>query len=207
MIITFLKTNTSAKIVLLFVFNFIRIVAFGQDTIVKVQNDSVSKILDKAQIVETLDRTNVIVNVDKSIILKPTDSKIEYYQNGQNGIELIVKINEKTLIISTYDSKPSLKEEVALLLFNLYKDKIIKNDTIIKLRLEKSFVSGHCKLNITDSFTNLSFYFEKIDWFNGRTEIHQGEQFIGKASSQPLVQPKQAVIRKKVISKNKKTLR
>ena len=47
--------------------------------------------------------------------------KIEYYANGQNGIELISKSKfGLTLIISTYNAKLKIKDEVAKLFYERY---------------------------------------------------------------------------------------
>ena len=207
MISKFIKKRV-IKTSVLILFSFFCITCFSQESKIQAPKASVNGVFDVSQNTKSFDTTNVAF-LDKNNATETKNDKIEYYKNGQNGIELIVKINNKTLLISTYDSKPSLKEEVAKILFNLYKNKIIKNDTLIKLRLEKAYLHGLCKLKTSDSYTNLSFYFEKIEWFDGRVEIHQGEQFIGKASSQPIQQSKQPATtpRKRIVSNNKKTLR
>ena len=47
--------------------------------------------------------------------------KIEYYANGQNGIELISKSKFGLIvIISTYNAKLKLKDEVAKLFYEIY---------------------------------------------------------------------------------------
>ena len=122
--------------------------------------------------------------------------RTEYYKNGQNGIELIAKQNDNTIIVSTYDSRPSLKEAIAKAAFDLYNRKIVLKDKILTIKTPEALVTGNCKIRIIEKCTNISFYFQKIVWNSGLTEIHEGEAFIALPSSEPFVEPSKLIVKK-----------
>jgi phage regulator Rha-like protein len=138
------------------------------------------------------------------VFSQPIEKKTENYYNGQNGIELIANSNNGTVIVSTFDSKIELKEEIAETIYKMYNEKKIKNDTIISIPTETAIVTGNFRIKNKAKLTDLSFYFHKIEWINGLTEIHQGEQFISKPSSIPfsgLAKKKKKVSKTKPIRK------
>ncbi len=97
---------------------------------------------------------------------------IEYYKNGQDGIELIYKTKTNTTIISTYNSKILLKKEIAE---NLYKFSNINpetNDSIIKIATDKAIVTGSYKVSKNDNLKNVNFSYQRIEWETGLIEEH-----------------------------------
>ena len=42
------------------------------------------------------------------------------YKYGYNGMELIVKNNKETIIVSTFNSKKAIKDEIALKIYDMY---------------------------------------------------------------------------------------
>ena len=126
--------------------------------------------------------------------------RTDYYKNGQNGIELIAKLRDIRIVVSLYDSKPALKEIIANELFEFYNKKFIEKDTVLTIITTNASVTGHCKIKNIEKNTDISFYFHKIVWKNGLTEIHEGESFIAKPSSAPFLNPE---TRKKVVFEKK----
>ncbi len=120
-----------------------------------------------------------------AVCSQPIEKRTEYYFNGQNGIELIANSTNNTIIVSTFDSKLELKEEIAERIYKMYNANEIKNDTIISIPTPAAVVTGNFKVKSKEKLTDLSFYFHKIEWLNGLTEIHQGQQFASKPSSLP----------------------
>ncbi|MEO0059480.1 MAG: hypothetical protein RLZZ312_1127 [Bacteroidota bacterium] len=115
--------------------------------------------------------------------------RTDYYTVGENGIELIAKQKDIRVVISLYDSKPTLKGLIANELFELYNNKNIFKDKILTINTTDATVTGLCKIKNVDKNTDISFYFQKIVWKSGLTEIHEGESFIAKPSSSPFLNP------------------
>lgn len=102
------------------------------------------------------------------------DKKIEYYTNGQSGIEMISKSKKGiTLIISTYNAKLDLKDEVAQKFLDYYNKNNNISDSIIKIKTKNAIVIGKCKLSKKGSVTNLGFYYQRVEWKNGLIEEHK----------------------------------
>ena len=100
--------------------------------------------------------------------------KIEYYQNGQNGIELISKSKMGlTVIVSTYNAKLSLKNEVAKLFYEYYQKNNNIADSILKLKTKDALVIGKCKITKKAKVTNIDFYYQRVEWLSGLIEEHK----------------------------------
>ncbi|MBC7643160.1 MAG: hypothetical protein H7174_12640 [Flavobacterium sp.] len=95
---------------------------------------------------------------------------VEYYKNGQNGIELIYKSKTSTIIISTYNAKIALKKEVAQNLYEFVKQNPTINDSLIDVKTDQAIVKGRCKVIKKNSLTSLNFYYKQIEWFSGLVE-------------------------------------
>lgn len=100
--------------------------------------------------------------------------KIEYYQNGQNGIEMISKSKfGLTVIVSTYNAKLSLKDEVAKLFYSYYQKNNNIADSILKLKTKNALVIGKCKISKKDKVTNIDFYYQRVEWLTGLIEEYK----------------------------------
>ena len=95
---------------------------------------------------------------------------VEYYKNGQNGIELIYKSKISTIIISTYNAKIALKKEVAQNLYEFVKQNPNIIDSLINVKTDQAIVKGCCKVMKRNSLTSVNFYYERIEWFSGLVE-------------------------------------
>ena len=49
-------------------------------------------------------------------------NKISTYKFGQNGMELVAKTKNETIIISTFNSKMTIRRDIADKLFQLYRE-------------------------------------------------------------------------------------
>ena len=100
--------------------------------------------------------------------------KIEYYTNGQNGIEMISKSKKGiTIIISTYNAKLTIKNEVAQKFLDYYNKNNNISDSIIKLKTKNAVVIGKCKLTKKGNVTNAGFYYQRVEWKDGLIEEHR----------------------------------
>lgn len=104
-------------------------------------------------------------------IVKAQAKKIEFYKNGQNGIEIISKSKKgMTIIVSTYNAKLLIKNEVAQKFLEYYNKNNNISDSIIKLKVKDAIVIGKCKLAKKDKVTNAGFYYQRVEWKDGLIE-------------------------------------
>jgi hypothetical protein len=107
-------------------------------------------------------------------VAKAQSKKIEFYKNGQNGIEIISKSKKGiTIIISTYNAKLNIKNEVAQKFLEYYNKNNNISDSIIKLKVKDALVIGKCKLAKKDKVTNAGFYYQRVEWKDGLIEEYQ----------------------------------
>jgi hypothetical protein len=103
---------------------------------------------------------------------KPTNVKT--YKHGYNGMELIIKHDSgKMIVVSTFNSKKELKEDVAQKVYQLYKESNLLSGETIKIKSENAVVIGKCVINQKGKLTSLNFYYETIEWDSGLTEIYK----------------------------------
>jgi hypothetical protein len=98
--------------------------------------------------------------------------KKEFYKNGQNGIELISQSKSGTVIISTYNAKMTIKDEIAQNFYQRYLKNEVKTDSIIVIVGKTAKVTGKCKILKKAKLTSVNFYYEKIEWSSGLVEQH-----------------------------------
>ncbi len=98
------------------------------------------------------------------------------YKYGHNGMELIVTTKKETIIISTFNSKLAIKDEIAEKIYNYYKNNkgasIESGDTVI-INGDKAKVTGKCIVRKNGKLIVVEFYYEKIEWHSGLTELYK----------------------------------
>ena len=50
------------------------------------------------------------------------DTNVETYNYGQNGMELVARSTKGVIIVSTFNSKMTIRQDIAKKLYNLYLD-------------------------------------------------------------------------------------
>ncbi|MEI7509956.1 MAG: hypothetical protein WCJ62_10890 [Flavobacterium sp.] len=99
--------------------------------------------------------------------------RVEQYSYGRNGIEFITKSDiGKTVFISTFNSRPTIHNEVAINVFNYFREKAPKNGDKITILVNDATVNGTFKIKIKDNLTSLEFYYETVEWKDGLTEVY-----------------------------------
>lgn len=98
---------------------------------------------------------------------------IQFYNYGKNGIEYIVKNNNgTTVIVSTFNSRPTIKDEVAVNVYNYFTEKAPKNGDTIIISTNNAVVKGNCYVRIKGTLTSVEFHYETVEWKTGLTEIY-----------------------------------
>ncbi len=98
--------------------------------------------------------------------------KREFYKNGQNGIEIISQNKTGTIVISTYNAKMKIKDEIAHNFYQKYLKNEVKTDSMLVIIGKTAKVTGKCKIIKKSKLINVNFYYEKIEWASGLIEEH-----------------------------------
>lgn len=109
--------------------------------------------------------------------VKPENKKTTTYKYGHNGMELIVTSTKETIIISTFNSKLELKEDIAKKVYNYYKSNndnncLMATGDSVTIDGNNARVTGKCLVTKKGKLTAVEFYFEKIEWNSGLTELY-----------------------------------
>lgn len=97
----------------------------------------------------------------------------QYYTNGQNGIQFIAQSTKGTVIVSNFNAKMTIREDIARKVYDLYLKKKIKANEIITVNGKEAKVIGKFEIAKKGKLTNLNFYYQKVEWKNGLVEIYQ----------------------------------
>ena len=97
--------------------------------------------------------------------------KVEYYSNGHNGMEFVAKNEDKTIIISTFNAKMNIRQEIARKLFDLYMDNKLNSESVITVNGTVACVTGKCVIRKKDNLTLVDFYYESVEWDSGLKEV------------------------------------
>jgi hypothetical protein len=97
----------------------------------------------------------------------------QYYTNGQNGIQFIAQSKKGTVIVSNFNAKMTIREDIARKVYELYLKKKIKANEIITVNGKEAKVIGKFEIAKKGKLTNLNFYYQKVEWKNGLVEIYQ----------------------------------
>ncbi len=117
-------------------------------------------------------RTLILIVVLISQLSIAQSPKKEFYKNGQNGIELISQSKSGTVVISTYNAKMTIKDEIAQNFYQKYLKNEVKSDSIMVIVGKTAKVTGKCKIVKKAKLTSVNFYYEKVEWASGLIEEH-----------------------------------
>jgi hypothetical protein len=102
-----------------------------------------------------------------------SSKKVEQYNYGKNGIEYIAKSKSgKTIIVSTFNSRPTIKDEVAVNVFNYFREKLPQDGDKITILASGAVVKGTCYIKVKDKLTSVEFHYETVEWNTGLTEVY-----------------------------------
>lgn len=115
-----------------------------------------------------------------NILLAQEENKIVTYNYGKNGLELIVKQDDgTTILVSTYNSRPAIKDEIALQVLNYFDANHPSSGSKIKVEAATAVVDGTLKIVYKDKLITIDFYYESVNWFKKRiTEVYVDPQSI-----------------------------
>lgn len=102
-------------------------------------------------------------------------NNISTYKFGQNGMELVAKTKNETIIISTFNSKMTIRRDIADKLFQLYRENKLETNKEFLVVGEIANVIGKCIIRKKDNLTVVDFYYETVLWDDGLTEVYDGK--------------------------------
>ena len=107
------------------------------------------------------------------VLFAQQKAKQTAYKNGQNGIELIVKNNDKMIVVSTYKAKVTIKDEIAEKVYALYQSKKAQPNQIVTIEGKDATVTGRYAVESKDNLTSVNFVYEKVEWNTGLVEVSE----------------------------------
>jgi len=99
--------------------------------------------------------------------------KVTTYSYGHNGMEYIAKNKNSTIIVSTYNSKMTIRYDIATKLYLMYMDNTLENNKKITVCGEEADVTGKCIIRQNEKLTSVDFYYEVVEWKSGLKEIYK----------------------------------
>jgi len=102
---------------------------------------------------------------------------IESYSFGQNGMELIAKSKKSIVIVSTFNAKMTIREEIARKIYNLYTTNQLEDNKKYTIAGDQANVTGNCIIRKKNNLVAIEFYYEKVEWYSGLIEIYK--KYIG----------------------------
>lgn len=88
---------------------------------------------------------------------------MEYVARNKNG----------TVIISTFNSKITIRQEIATRIYEMYLDRKLENNKTVTVFGSEADVTGKCVIKKKDNLTTVDFYYESVLWCSGHKEIYQ----------------------------------
>lgn len=101
------------------------------------------------------------------------EPRVETYNYGQNGMELVARSKKGVVIVSTFNSKMTIRQEIARRVYDLYVENKLQNNKKITVDGVEADVTGKCVIRKKNSLTAVDFYYEVVEWNSGLKEIYK----------------------------------
>ncbi len=101
------------------------------------------------------------------------EPKVKTYNFGQNGMELVAHSKKGTIIISTFNSKMNIRQDIASKVYNMYMANKLENNKEVTVVGEEANVTGKCVIKKKKDLTAVDFYYETVNWNNGIKEVYK----------------------------------
>ena len=98
---------------------------------------------------------------------------IESYSFGQNGMEIIAKSKKSMVIVSTFNAKMTIREEIARKIYNLYMANKLEDNKKYTIIGDEANVTGNCVIRKKNNLIAIDFYYEKVEWYSGLVEVYK----------------------------------
>lgn len=99
--------------------------------------------------------------------------KIETYSYGHNGMEFVARSKEGMIIVSTFNSKMTIRQDIAYKIYQLYANDRLTTSDKITICGDEADVTGRCIIRKKDNLIAVEFYYELIEWKSGLKEMYK----------------------------------
>lgn len=104
------------------------------------------------------------------------EPKVETYAYGQNGMELVARSKKGVVIVSTFNSKMTIRQDIARRIYDLYVQNKLQSNHKVTVEGAEADVTGKCVIRKKNSLTAVDFYYEVVEWDSGLKEIYKNAQ-------------------------------
>ncbi|MGL2963215.1 hypothetical protein ACSVH2_05290 [Flavobacterium sp. RSB2_4_14] len=101
------------------------------------------------------------------------EPKVTTYSYGHNGMEYVARSKNGTVIISTFNSKMTIRQDIASKIYEMYLEHKLENNKKTTVFGTEADVTGKCIIRKKDNLTTVDFYYETVEWCTGVTEIYK----------------------------------
>jgi hypothetical protein len=101
------------------------------------------------------------------------EPRVETYNYGQNGMELVARSKKGVIVVSTFNSKMTIRQEIARKLYDLYLANKLQSNEKITVKGSEADVTGKCVIRKKNSLTAVDFYYEVVEWESGLKEVYK----------------------------------
>jgi hypothetical protein len=98
------------------------------------------------------------------------DTKIQTYNYGHNGMEFVAREGKGMIIVSTYNSKMTIRQNIAYKIYQLYANNNLKVGPKTTICGDEADVTGRCVVRKKDNLISLDFYYDLVEWKSGLKE-------------------------------------
>ncbi|WP_333875907.1 hypothetical protein [Flavobacterium sp.] len=104
---------------------------------------------------------------------KSEEPKVTTYSYGHNGMEYVARNKNGMVIISTYNAKMTIRQEIATKIYNMYLNHNLESDKVVTVFGDEADVTGRCVIRKKENLTVVDFYYESVSWCSGHKEIYK----------------------------------
>ena len=115
----------------------------------------------------------ILLLLATQISFSQKERKTSTYKYGHNGMELIVNKTNEIIIISTFNSKFNIKQDLANKIYDLFKNTTVCSGDILTILGEEAKVIGKCEIKKKGKLTAVNFYYQSIECPSGLFELYK----------------------------------
>lgn len=104
---------------------------------------------------------------------KEGEPKIQTYNYGHNGMEFVAREGKGMIIVSTYNSKMTIRQDIAYKIYQLYANNRLTTSPKTTICGDEADVTGRCVVTKKDNLISVNFYYELVEWKSGLKEMYK----------------------------------
>ena len=101
------------------------------------------------------------------------DTKVQTYNYGHNGMEFVARSGEGMIIVSTFNSKMTIRQDIAYKIYQLYANDNLTVGPKTTICGDEADVTGKCVVRKKDNLVSVDFYYDLVEWKSGLKEKYK----------------------------------